>query len=310
MCDHSAAGSAPTASLHPCPSALVLKMVSCCTTAAFGRSVTELPRSRSSTALSVPLTSTVRSLTYARSEQRGAAGCIQYCQRSSHWALSRCCKTENRQGTLSTQQTDSQAQDEARALTAGGYLHTRLGARHGAESARRRGSGLVSAHGGTDSAPHPPAPRPSSVLCSTRLSNTHVLAKSSSRGTRVHKVNHKRQQTVNEGPEHFPEYCKLPSLVHKSNTKDLRINPIGDYSSPRALQGVLFKTERAACGRAGAAPELGVHCPPRAAQNPHRYVLPLKPSLSCAWSSPALLITPCMLPCVNTLGVIRGLLQA
>lgn len=27
--------------------------------------------------------------------------CIQYCQRSSHLALSRCCKTENVQGTLS-----------------------------------------------------------------------------------------------------------------------------------------------------------------------------------------------------------------
>ena len=27
-------------------------------------------------------------------------GCIQYCQRSSHLALSRCCKTENVQGTL------------------------------------------------------------------------------------------------------------------------------------------------------------------------------------------------------------------
>lgn len=178
MCDHSAAGSASTASLHPCPSALVLKMVSCCTTAAFGCLVTELPRNRSSTALSVPLTSTVRSLTYARSEQRGAAGCIQYCQRSSHWALSRCCKTENGQGTLSIQRTDRQT-----AAGRGSGSHTRLvictarlGARHRDESARRRRSGLVSARTRLHA---PPAPRPSSraLLLHTSFKHTRACQK-------------------------------------------------------------------------------------------------------------------------------------
>lgn len=42
----------------------------------------------------------IRWLTYDHSKQHGAVECIQYCQRSSHLALSRCCKTENVQGTL------------------------------------------------------------------------------------------------------------------------------------------------------------------------------------------------------------------
>lgn len=142
-------------------------------------------------------------LTYGHSKQRGAAGCIQYCPRSSRLAPSRCCKTKTRQGRL--RQTPNR--DRARAGPAqfshqGGYVTAVVRGSH------REHRGQCVAHTCTwnhsSVSPHPP-------VFLSELPLPHILQpytalpKSISEEHVSIRLNHKRQQTIDPLLIHTPQ---------------------------------------------------------------------------------------------------------
>lgn len=156
-------------------------------------------------------------LTCGRSEQRGAEGCSQCCQRSSRWAPSRCCKTKTTQGTL----RQAPNRDRAGAGTAelshrGGDLTAVVRGSH----TEQRGQ-CVSTWNHSSASPHSPAFLPQLPLPHILQPYTG-LPKSISQEHVSIRLNHKRQQTTDPLLIHTPQKNpdgsgKLPFSHSKSH---------------------------------------------------------------------------------------------
>lgn len=143
-------------------------------------------------------------LTYGHSKQRGAAGCIQCCQRSSRWGLSRCCKTKNGQGTLRQTGTGSaelaHRGEHLTAVVRGS--HTERRARHQAEGSMCQ---HTSAHGITPLLHHTLLLSNQSSHCHASFSHTQPCQKASSEEHVSIRLNHMRQQTIDPLLIHTPQ---------------------------------------------------------------------------------------------------------